>query len=183
MEQDIYMDFIWNSSWKSMAKAYENHACLVIVAEEQWRGEVLKIVEYILAYISGHMHENQSPGIWGGIQGTELPSIWLLGPSVKTYSVGSLLRVSTTDSCFHTHGLPSLSITSTGPSSSSFSRNMSVIREIPSSCLSNPKYFLCLHNHSSGFYHSGRLQNTVPCLYICHDLQICTAKDLLDVLI
>lgn len=178
MEQDIYMDSIWNSSWKSMAKAYKNHACLVIVAEEQWRGKVLKILEYILAYISGQMHENQSPGDMGW-HTRHWASFHMAFRAFCGDTLSSLLRVSTTDSCFHTHWLPPCPSPLLAPPPPAFPETCSVIREIPSLRLSTSKYFCVPHNQFFWLLPPRQTPKPHPCLYICHDLQIpgC-AKDL-----
>lgn len=99
------------------------------------------------------------PGDMGWHTSTELPSIWLLGLSADT--CGSLLRVSTTDSCFQPHPLTTFLVHHLywPLLLQLFQKHVSHPRDPPSLRLSTSKYFLCLHKPLfSGFYHHGRLQ-------------------------
>lgn len=87
-------------------------------------GRSWRYLNIYLHIFQGKCMKIKAGGYGVAYEGTELPSIWLLGLSVETHSVGSLLSQHHWLLLPH-HWLPSLSITSTGPSSSSFSRNMS----------------------------------------------------------
>lgn len=114
-------------------------------------------------HIQGHMHGNQGPVTQGGLRSTELPPIWLF----RDLSENTL------------NGLPS----AVPPSPASTSLRTWLLSqlywplfpELPQKPVSDLLSWFLLPILRNGF------QYTTSCQHICHELQICTRNNLLDI--